>query len=120
MFKLQKDFRFEAAHFLPNHDGKCARLHGHSWKGTAVLEGDTLIEDGPKQGMLLDYSSVKAALEPLVEEHLDHFYLNDTVDPYPTSERVARWVFEKLKPSLPQLVAVIIEETCTARCEYRP
>jgi 6-pyruvoyltetrahydropterin/6-carboxytetrahydropterin synthase len=41
---LAKEFRFEAAHQLPYHDGKCARLHGHSWHGVVYVAGDTLVE----------------------------------------------------------------------------
>lgn len=54
MFRLEKTFRFEASHQLPKHDGKCARLHGHSWVGRVVIEGPDLIGDGAKAGMLQD------------------------------------------------------------------
>lgn len=123
MFTLEKEFRFEASHQLHNHDGKCARLHGHSWVGRLVLEfpGNNLITAGPKQGMALDYYDIGQAIRPVVEEHLDHWHLNNTVNAVsPTSEIVARFVYEKIKPLLPNLVAVVIEETCTSRCVYRP
>lgn len=127
-WQLQKDFRFESAHKLPNHDGKCARLHGHSWLGTVFLEGNALEPDGPKAGMVLDYGDVKAALEPIVER-LDHNYLNEILD-NPTSEEIARWVFHQLRDALDgegsgrvsgqriRVIAVRIEETCTARCTF--
>lgn len=120
MFRLEKQFRFEAAHRLPHHDGKCARLHGHSWVGRLVVEGQALHGAGPKVGMLVDYSDLSAAIAPVVEEFLDHHYLNETLGmESPTSELIAEWVFNRLKPQLPDLKAVVIEETCTARCEYR-
>lgn len=121
MYKLEKTFKFEASHQLPKHDGKCQRLHGHSWRGTVVCEGaDTDIEEaGPKTGMLIDYSVISAAVDPIVETYLDHYHLNDTLGLYPTSEVIAKWLYMKLKPKLPLLAAVIIEETCTSRCEYR-
>jgi 6-pyruvoyltetrahydropterin/6-carboxytetrahydropterin synthase len=120
MFRLTKEFRFEASHQLPAHDGKCARLHGHSWRGRVVVRGDVLVDSGPKVGMLLDYGDIKRAVEPLVREHLDHWHLNDSTGLLnPTSEELARWVFERLRPALPMLEAVIIEETCTSSCEYR-
>lgn len=121
MFTLTKSFRFEAAHHLPNHDGKCRRKHGHSWTGSVVVDGDTLFTDGPKAGMLIDYYDLSVAVNPIVEEYLDHHDLNQTLDlKNPTSELIAKWLFDKLKPRLPMLVAVIINETCTSACEYRP
>jgi 6-pyruvoyltetrahydropterin/6-carboxytetrahydropterin synthase len=121
MFQLTKTFRFEASHQLPAHDGKCARLHGHSWLGSVVVQGSSLHTDGPKAGMVIDYGDLKAALEPLVASSLDHWHLNDSTGlKNPTSEELARWVFDRLKAMLPSLVAVVIEETCTSRCEYRP
>ncbi len=121
MFRLQKKFRFEASHQLPNHDGKCARLHGHSWVGTVTLEDYDLITQGPKAGMVMDFGDVSGVLRDLVDGSLDHWHLNDSTGLVnPTSEELARWVFGKLRPSLPQLVSVTIEETCTSSAEYRP
>lgn len=120
-WKIEKDFRFEASHILPHHDGKCARLHGHSWKGSLLCEGAQLQEEGPKQGMVLDYSELSAAIKPLLEKKLDHFHLNETTGlESPTSESLARWIYDQIKPKVSLLSAVRIEETCTARCEYRP
>ena len=121
VYILTKSFRFEASHRLPNHDGKCRRLHGHSWKGTVVIEAPETISSGPKTGMVMDYSDISAILDPLVEDYLDHYHLNDSLSLVnPTSEEIARWICNQLKPDLPALAAVIIEETCTSSCEYRP
>ncbi len=70
---IGKEFRFEAAHKLPNHDGKCARLHGHSWRGVVYVASEVLVKSGPKQGMVLDYSEIKGYVKPLLEEYLDHY-----------------------------------------------
>lgn len=121
MFLIRKKFRFEASHLLPHHDGKCARLHGHSWNGELVCVGAWVIPDGPKQGMVIDFSDIKAALGPMLENQLDHWHLNDTLGiESPTSEAVAMTMYHTLKTSLPSLCAVVIEETCTSRCEYWP
>lgn len=121
MWILEKEFRFEASHVLPHHDGKCSRLHGHSWKGRLICEGGELVQEGPRQGMLLDYSDMTKAIRPLVEEYLDHYHLNESLGlENPTSEEVARWIYDQVKPMLSSLVAVVIEETCTSRCTYRP
>lgn len=121
MWKLTKTFRFEAAHRLPHHQGKCQRLHGHSWVGHLVVEGHGLQTDGPSTGMLVDFSSLKSPIQPLLDDYLDHHYLNETTAMEdPTSEMLARWIFDAVKPAVPLLAAVIIEETCTSSCEYRP
>jgi 6-pyruvoyltetrahydropterin/6-carboxytetrahydropterin synthase len=122
MFTLRKRATFEAAHMLPQHDGKCARLHGHSWVVEVELRGHALHDSGPKVGMLEDFGDLKAVLKDLVEERLDHYYLNESVPELasPTSEALAYWIYWQLKPHLPRLAAVTINETCTSAAEYRP
>lgn len=122
MYLLEKTITFEASHRLPNHDGKCSRLHGHSWKATIQIRGTVLHKTGPKQDMLMDYYDIKKAVNPLVEDYLDHYHLNDTTGlDNPTSERLAKWIFDKLQPEFKDLLyAVSVEETCTARATYSP
>ena len=121
MYKLEKEIKFEAAHVLPNHDGKCGRLHGHSWRAMIILESQTLHTEGPKAGMVFDFGDVSKAAKPLLDDALDHHYLNETTGlENPTSEALARFIFDKLKSSLPLLAAVRVFETCTSSCEYRP
>lgn len=117
---IYKEFRFEAAHKLPHHDGKCRRLHGHSWTGRVYVKGNKLIEDGSKQGMLLDFDDIKKYLQPILTDFLDHHYLNETTGLLnPTSEAIAKWVFEKLEACcLPGLYSVEIKETCTSGAQY--
>ncbi len=118
---LEKEFSFEASHILPDHDGKCSRLHGHSWRGRLVVRGNQLCETGPKSGMLVDFGDLKSAMKKLLDENLDHYHLNDSLKmKSPTSELVAKWIFDQIKPKLPSLVSVVIEETCTSRCTYSP
>ncbi len=124
MYVLEKEFTFEAAHKLPDHDGRCQRLHGHSWRGRVRVVGPYLQQDGAKAGMLADYGDLKAAVQPLVEQYLDHHYLNETLNMrHPTSENIARWLFERVRAHLVDLPgvrlrAVVIDETCTSRAEY--
>jgi 6-pyruvoyltetrahydropterin/6-carboxytetrahydropterin synthase len=115
--RLSKQFHFEAAHDLPTFpaDHKCRRLHGHSFRFDVVVEG----EIDPKKGYLIDYGDIKAAVDPIVHR-LDHYYLNEIEGlENPTAENLARWIWVKLKPSLPQLTAIVVHETCTSSCEYR-
>jgi 6-pyruvoyltetrahydropterin/6-carboxytetrahydropterin synthase len=111
------EFSFESAHRLPNvPDGhKCARLHGHSFRVAVHVEGPL----DPELGWVLDFADVRAACEPL-REALDHRYLNeiDGLD-NPTSEHLARWIWDRLTEPLPGLAAVTVRETCTSGCTYR-
>jgi 6-pyruvoyltetrahydropterin/6-carboxytetrahydropterin synthase len=118
---IYKEFSFEAAHRLPHYQGKCSRLHGHSWRGRIYVKGNQLIGAGAKQGMIMDYGDIKQYIKPLLENYLDHYYLNETTGlENPTSEEIARWIFEKLEAAgLPGLDAVEIRETCTSGCTYR-
>jgi 6-pyruvoyltetrahydropterin/6-carboxytetrahydropterin synthase len=124
MFELSKDFSFEAAHHLPSHDGKCHRVHGHSWKGKVVVAGNHLQTSGPKAGMLVDYSDLKAVVQPIVEKHLDHWDLNETLPmENPTSEEIARWFYQQLLFTAPwadHIAYVQIDETCTSACRFYP
>lgn len=115
--RLVKTFGFEAAHWLPTfpEGHKCRRLHGHSFRVEVVVEG---VLD-PARGYLMDYGEIKAATEP-IERALDHRCLNEIAGlENPTSEMIARWIWEKLKPALPALALVVVQETCSSRCEYR-
>jgi 6-pyruvoyltetrahydropterin/6-carboxytetrahydropterin synthase len=72
----------------------------------------------PATGWLIDYAAIEATWRPL-HEQLDHNYLNDVPGlENPTSENLARWIWERLTPSLPGLSRVTILETCDSRCEY--
>jgi 6-pyruvoyltetrahydropterin/6-carboxytetrahydropterin synthase len=115
--RLTKTFGFEAAHDLPTFptDHKCRRLHGHSFRFDLIVEGQ--VEEA--KGYLIDYGDIKKAAEPIVQK-LDHHYLNEIPGlSNPTSENLARWLWDAIKPILPQLAAVIVHETCTSACEYR-
>jgi 6-pyruvoyltetrahydropterin/6-carboxytetrahydropterin synthase len=55
-----------------------------------------------------------------IHDQLDHRYLNEIPGlENPTSERLAMWIWDRLKPALPLLCEVVIAETCTSRCVYR-
>jgi 6-pyruvoyl tetrahydropterin synthase/QueD family protein len=118
-YQLEKRFTFEAAHRLPHHKGKCSRLHGHSWVGWLIVKGDQLQSEGSQSGMLVDYSDLGALIKPICEEYLDHHFLNETLGlESPTSEAIAKWIFDRLKYQIPFQLSVAIEETCTSRCVY--
>jgi 6-pyruvoyltetrahydropterin/6-carboxytetrahydropterin synthase len=114
---LRRTFQFEAAHLLPHlpETHKCRRLHGHSFQVEIVVTGEV----DPAFGWVMDYADVKAAFKPLWDR-LDHYYLNEVKGlENPTSENLAIWIWNELKPRLPLLSEVVVAETCTARCVYR-
>jgi 6-pyruvoyltetrahydropterin/6-carboxytetrahydropterin synthase len=114
--EIWKKFTFEAAHILPNvPDGhKCKRLHGHSYYVHVHVAG----EPDPELGWIIDFAEIAEAFQPLWER-LDHNYLNEIEGlENPTSEVVAKWIWNRLKPSLPLLSKVVVGETCTAGCVY--
>jgi len=119
MFELEKTFSFEAAHVLTHHDGKCCRPHGHSYVLTVRLRGEKLIESGPKVNMLIDFNDIAVVVSPLIENFLDHHWINDTLGTdSPTAEYIAKWIYEYLEPKLPMLSAVILNETTTSKVTY--
>lgn len=114
--RLIKTFDFEAAHWLPcfPQGHKCRRLHGHSFKVDVVVEG--VVPES--QGYLIDYGDMKKIVNPVIDK-LDHYCLNDIPGlEVPTSEVLARWLWDELKPALPLLTMIRVRETCTSAAEY--
>lgn len=114
--EIFKAFTLESAHRLPNVPAghKCARVHGHSFRVEVHVQGPV----DPHLGWVMDFADVKAAFEPLYQQ-LDHHYLNDVPGlENPTSENLARWIWQRLRPALPQLSAIVVHETCTSGARY--
>ncbi len=117
MMEIYKEFSFEAAHLLPNvpQGHKCARLHGHSFLARIFVAGEV----GEETGWVMDFGELKQYCNPIFDQ-LDHYYLNDISGlENPTSENIARWIWQQLKPKLPILSKIEIRETCTSGCSYR-
>ncbi len=122
MFEVRVEAEFAAAHFLRDFHGKCENLHGHNYKVYAHARGNSLNEGG----MLIDFGELKGALRKVCAV-LDHTNLNDLVennsfvfDQNPSAERIAKYIFDKLKEMLPSapLYAVDVFETDTSRARY--
>jgi 6-pyruvoyltetrahydropterin/6-carboxytetrahydropterin synthase len=115
--EIFKEFTIEAAHRLPNvpPGHKCARLHGHSFRIEIHVRGPV----GSDSGWVIDFADIKAAFQPL-NDQLDHRFLNEIEGlENPTSENLAVWLWDRLRPSLPLLSSVVVRETCTSGCVYR-
>jgi 6-pyruvoyltetrahydropterin/6-carboxytetrahydropterin synthase len=115
--EIYKTFRFEAAHYLPHvpETHKCRNMHGHSYKFTIYVEGKV----NPDTGWVVDFHDLKLAVTPIVEE-LDHQVLNNIKGlENPTAENITIWLWNKIKPLLPQLCKIHLKETETSGCIYK-
>lgn len=115
--EITKTFSIEAAHHLPNvpADHKCRRLHGHSFRVVIHVAGEV----DEHLGWVMDFAALKLAFQPLYDQ-LDHRYLNEIEGlENPTSENLARWIWDRLIGALPGLDAVEVHETCTSGCVYK-
>jgi len=115
--ELSRTFHFSAAHRLPAAGArhKCARVHGHNFAIEIGIRGAV----DPRTGWLIDFGELKKVVEPLIET-LDHKVLNEIPGlENPTSENLARWIWDHLKPDLAILAWVTVSETPSTCCTYR-
>lgn len=110
--RIRKQFPFEAAHVLPHHAGKCARLHGHSYRLDVTVEGP-LETAGPATGMVVDFDELARIVQARAIDDLDHRHLNDAI-PNPTSENIVAWIWRRLEPHLAGLAELTLWETADA------
>ncbi|QIA75920.1 6-carboxytetrahydropterin synthase QueD [Rodentibacter caecimuris] len=139
MFKISKEFSFDIAHLLDNHDGKCQNLHGHTYKLQVEITGD-LHENGAKKSMVMDFSDLKNTVKKAILDPMDHAFIYDQTSereskiavllqelnsktfavPFrTTAEEMARFIFNRLKYDEKLAVSAIrLWETPTSFCEY--
>ena len=121
MLTITKHFGFEACHHLPHYKGACHNLHGHSYK-LDVTVGGSIIKDGPKQGMIMDFKDLKKIVKDYVVDKLDHEDLNNHY-PNPTAEIMVVDIGKTIMQNLPDnvyLVSVKLWETEDSYAEYIP
>jgi 6-pyruvoyltetrahydropterin/6-carboxytetrahydropterin synthase len=94
---ITKIFRFESAHKLEYHQGKCAQLHGHSYKLEVSLRNSIKETPGqPDHGMVMDFSDLSRIVKEAVISKLDHKELGEATGVYTTAEHLAYWIWEQL------------------------
>lgn len=122
MLTITKRFKFEASHFLPNHEGKCGRFHGHSYKLYVTVTG-RIHNKGSNAGMIMDFSELKDIVNEYVINPFDHSDLNDFFN-NPTAELIVDYIgkllFTILKEKDIALVSVKLWETEDSYAEYKP
>jgi 6-pyruvoyltetrahydropterin/6-carboxytetrahydropterin synthase len=146
MISVTRRLEFDAGHRIPDHRSQCKNMHGHRYVLEVTLEGDVVNAPGePDNGMLMDFTEIKAIAKEHVVDRWDHAFLvfsGDTVvrtfleslpghktvvvDRIPTVENLARIAFDTLRPHYHghygadlRLTKVRIYETpnCWADCE---
>jgi 6-pyruvoyltetrahydropterin/6-carboxytetrahydropterin synthase len=115
--RIYKDFKFEAAHFLPSAPAGTAngRVHGHSFRARVVIEG----EPDSASGYVFHFDDLSAAIRD-TQDALDHRLLND-VDGLsaPTLERIAIWIWNRLSNRVPGLCEIQVHrDSCNEGCIY--
>ena len=120
MYEISIESHFSAAHHLNNYCGSCENLHGHNWLVRVTVACETL----DAAGLGIDFRVLKAATKEIVEE-LDHRDLNTVFDPLklnPSSENIAKWIYDSLKKRLPgpdvRVSSVTVWESDSASATY--
>ena len=119
MYTLMIKGKFDSAHRLPDYDGKCKKVHGHTWHITAGFTYMNLYEEGSRTGMGQDFNVLKQQWK-VFEVDFDHSMLNDWLGEYPTAENIARYIFDNWKVMNPNIAWVEVWETEGAGVRYEP
>lgn len=132
MYTITKEVYFCYGHRLMNHSGKCRNLHGHSVKASISIKQSTLNE----QGMVCDFSDVKACVDSFIDDVLDHNFLLHKDDPiipalianneqflaideHPTAEVLSKMIYQYVKQQGFNVDQVVLWETSSANACYR-
>lgn len=132
MYILKSEADFDSAHFLSGYEGKCSNIHGHRWKISAEIYGETLENNGQMRGMLVDFGIFKKDLKAIADK-FDHALIieqnslkPDTLQclknenfniiqiPFrPTAENFARMFFDMLSEKNYKVKSFTVYETPT-------
>lgn len=115
-YELKQHFHIESARFLPHlpKSHPCSNMHGHSFKIILCLQGEL----DPQLGWVMDYHEISKIVNPLLQQ-LDHKVLNEVPGlSNPTSELLAKWIYDKIQIQIPLLKSVCVQETPQTECSY--
>lgn len=116
MYSLRVEGSFSSAHNLRGYKGKCEDLHGHNWRIEVVVKSEEL----NNIGIVVDFKELKKKLKAVLEE-MDHKYLNKLAyfkKINPTSENIAKYIYQKLITKIPLLDSVTVWENATSCATY--
>ncbi|MFN1833710.1 6-pyruvoyl tetrahydropterin synthase family protein [Balneola sp. MJW-20] len=119
---LNTEFKFDAAHFIDGYDGKCGRMHGHSYKVQMIAKSHKLNPSAylGSEDMVCDFKELKWAARDSEKGGLDHGVLNDLMPVNTTAERIAEFIHKETLKKIPEGIElkVIVWETDTCWVEY--
>lgn len=116
MFEIQAESMFAAAHHLLNYEGKCENQHGHNFKVVVSVRGYSL----DNAGILVDFKILKKELNNVLDL-LDHKDLNELEyfkDVSPSSERIAKYIYDKLAEKFECMYSASVWESPTSCAIY--
>lgn len=90
---VTREFKFDAAHFLPDYKGDCSKLHGHTWRFAVGIEGE--VDD--KTNMVIDFKAIKAIVNKDILSVVDHALLNEVFSFVPTAENLVVWIYNTIE-----------------------
>ena len=116
MFEIKSQLYFSAAHHLLKEEGECENQHGHNWLVEAFVKGDKL----NNSNILIDYKVLKKHLKSVLDtlDHKDINELDDFKGISPSSEMLAKYIYSKMKESIPQISKISVWETSTSCASY--
>ncbi len=116
MYEVKIETSFSAAHHLLNYKGKCENMHGHNWKVEVALKGDIL----DKSNILVDFKVLKKEVNAIID-YLDHKDINELPEfkgVSPSSETIAKYIYEKVEEKFTNVSKVSVYETPTSCATY--
>jgi 6-pyruvoyltetrahydropterin/6-carboxytetrahydropterin synthase len=141
IIRVTREFTFEMAHVLWNYDGPCRNVHGHSYRLFVTISGVPVNdEQNPKNGMVIDFSDLKAIVLKEIINVFDHavvvskdfdkdkiamfketFGNTVIVDYQPTCENLVAdfaWRIKKLMPAGTKIHSLKLFETAKSYAEW--
>lgn len=116
MYSIKVEGNFSSAHNVRRYKGDCEQLHGHNWRVEAAVARSGL----EKTGMVIDFKELKLRLNEVLEK-LDHKYLNNLAyfkKVNPTSENLAKFIYDSLKSGVRNLKSITVWENTTSSATY--
>ena len=116
MFEVRIETSFSSAHHLLNYKGKCENMHGHNWKVEVSLKGNEL----DPSNILVDFKVLKKEVNEIIDQ-LDHKDLNQLPAFFgisPSSEIIAKFIYDEVKKKFKNVARVSVYETPTSCATY--
>jgi len=80
--RITKEFKFEMAHALDFHEGKCKNIHGHSYTLSVRVFGKPNTNNVSEKGMVMDFTDLKKIVNTYIIDEVDHALMLHTNSPY--------------------------------------